>query len=39
MGTKRAAVASPSWVPEFVSCKTRNDCATVCIHVPQMEIS
>jgi hypothetical protein len=39
IGRKRAATLRPSAVPEWVSCSTRNDCATVCIQVPPTEIS
>ncbi len=39
IGPKRAAVVSPSTVPELVSCRTRNDWAIVCIQVPLTEMS
>src|SRR2546423_1805027 len=30
-------VSTPSHVPEFVSCRTSQDCATDCIHVPAFD--
>ena len=39
MGRNRTAVTRPSSVPLWVSSSTRNDWATVCIHVPATETS